>query len=218
MAAPPKAHAVTLGYLKADTKALDENRVQDPFTFRALYLCNTEADLPTATDWPDIENGDWAFARDEGTQWKRAGGSWVQITGGSGAPTDADYLVGTANGTLSAEIVVGTAPGGELGGTWASPTVDATHSGSAHHAQAHAIDGADHTGDIETAQIANDAVTYAKIQNTAAASRLIGRGSAAGAGDVEEITVGAGLTMSGTEISSSASTPSFLTIDRWSVS
>ena len=29
---------------------------------------------------------------------------------------------------------MGTTPGGELGGTWASPTVDATHSGSAHHA------------------------------------------------------------------------------------
>jgi hypothetical protein len=63
----------------------------------------------------------------------------------SGAPADADYLVGTANGTLSAEIAVGTTPGGELGGTWASPTVDATHSGSAHHTQAHVITGADHT-------------------------------------------------------------------------
>ena len=41
-----------------------------------------------------------------------------------GAPADADFLVGTANGGLSAEIVVGTSPGGELGGTWASPTVD----------------------------------------------------------------------------------------------
>lgn len=52
--------------------------------------------------------------------------------GGGGAPTGADYLVGTAQGGLSAEIVVGTSPGGELGGTWASPTVDATHSGSSH--------------------------------------------------------------------------------------
>jgi len=43
---------------------------------------------------------------------------------GGGAPTDADYLVGTANGSLSAEIVVGATPGGELGGTWASPTID----------------------------------------------------------------------------------------------
>jgi hypothetical protein len=52
--------------------------------------------------------------------------------GGGGAPTNVDYLVGTANATLSNEIVVGTTPGGELGGTWASPTVDATHSGSTH--------------------------------------------------------------------------------------
>lgn len=35
-----------------------------------------------------------------------------------------DALVGTATGTLSGEIVVGTSPGGELGGTWASPTID----------------------------------------------------------------------------------------------
>jgi hypothetical protein len=51
-----------------------------------------------------------------------------------GAPTGADYLVGTAQGALSAEIVVGTTPGGELGGTWPSPTVDTTHSGSSHAA------------------------------------------------------------------------------------
>lgn len=43
---------------------------------------------------------------------------------GGGAPTTVDYLVGTADGTLSGEIVVGTSPGGELGGTWASPTLD----------------------------------------------------------------------------------------------
>lgn len=50
----------------------------------------------------------------------------------SGAPTGADYLVGSSQAGLSAEIVVGTAPGGELGGTWASPTVDTVHSGSSH--------------------------------------------------------------------------------------
>jgi hypothetical protein len=59
--------------------------------------------------------------------------AWEDATGGAGgAPTTVDYLVGTAHGDLSAEIVVGTTPGGELGGTWASPTVDATHSGSSH--------------------------------------------------------------------------------------
>jgi len=45
--------------------------------------------------------------------------------GEGGAPTDVNYLVGTADATLTNEIVVGTTPGGELGGTWASPTIDA---------------------------------------------------------------------------------------------
>jgi hypothetical protein len=35
-----------------------------------------------------------------------------------------DFLIGTATTALSGEIVAGTAPGGELGGTWASPTID----------------------------------------------------------------------------------------------
>ena len=58
----------------------------------------------------------------------------LEFIAAGGAPTTADYLVGTAQAGLSAEIVVGATPGGELGGTWASPTVDATHSGSEHHA------------------------------------------------------------------------------------
>lgn len=40
------------------------------------------------------------------------------------AATDIDYLVGTATSGLSAEIAVGTTPGGELGNTWASPSID----------------------------------------------------------------------------------------------
>src|SRR4029079_12408274 len=56
---------------------------------------------------------------------------FAQFTGSGVDLTGIDFLVGTASGLLSAEIAVGTTPGGELGGTWASPTVDATHSGSA---------------------------------------------------------------------------------------
>lgn len=50
--------------------------------------------------------------------------------------------------------------------------------------------------------IANDAVTYAKMQNVSAASKLLGRGDS-GAGDVQEITLGTGLTMTGTTLSAS---------------
>jgi hypothetical protein len=69
----------------------------------------------------------------------------IAATGAAGAPSTVDYLVGTADGGLSNEIVVGTTPGGELGGTWASPTVDATHSGSTHTAatDTHIADTAD---------------------------------------------------------------------------
>jgi hypothetical protein len=59
-------------------------------------------------------------------------GTKTQVSIPAEAPVGADYLVGTANAGLSAEIVVGTTPGGELGGTWAAPTVDALHSGSNH--------------------------------------------------------------------------------------
>jgi hypothetical protein len=48
--------------------------------------------------------------------------------------------------------------------------------------------------------IDNDAVTYGKIQNVSATSRLLGRASS-GAGDVEEITIGSGLTLTGTTLS-----------------
>jgi hypothetical protein len=49
-------------------------------------------------------------------------------------------------------------------------------------------------------------VTYAKMQDVTAASRLLGRGSAAGAGDPQEMTVGASLAISGTALQRAALT------------
>src|ERR1051325_5371752 len=49
--------------------------------------------------------------------------------------------------------------------------------------------------------LANDAVTYAKMHNVSAASKLLGRRCASGSGDVQEMSLGAGLSMSGTTLS-----------------
>ncbi len=68
------------------------------------------------------------------------------------------------------------------------------------------ITNGDLSGDATTSgtlavTIANNAVTYPKMQDVSAASRLLGRGSASGSGDVEEITPGTGLLMTGTTLS-----------------
>lgn len=62
------------------------------------------------------------------------------------------------------------------------------------------------SGDVTTSggfatTIANQAVTYAKIQNVSATNRILGR-STAGAGIIEEITVGSGLSLSGGTLTS----------------
>lgn len=63
------------------------------------------------------------------------------------------------------------------------------------------------TGDVTSSAgtvattIAPDVVTYGKLQNVSAASRLLCRGSAGGAGDPEECSIGAGLALTGTVLS-----------------
>ena len=60
-----------------------------------------------------------------------------RISGG-GAPADIAYLLAAAaaDARLPNSVAGGAAPLSELGGTWGAPTVDGTHSGSAHHSNA----------------------------------------------------------------------------------
>jgi hypothetical protein len=117
-------------------------------------------------------------------------------TGGSGAPTTVDYLVGTASGALSAEIVVGTTPGGELAGsgsTWASPVVTTSHSGSTHAATQAAAEAtaasalSSHVADTTSAHSATgvditDAGSYYTSTTVEGALQEIGAGGIGGGG------------------------------------
>lgn len=85
---------------------------------------------------------------------------------GGGAPTDATYITQTANGSLSAEQALASLASGVLKNTTGTGVLSVST--------------------VATAEIADDAVTYAKIQNVTATDKVLGR-STAGAGDVEEI-------------------------------
>jgi hypothetical protein len=110
----------------------------------------------------------------------------------TGAPADVDYLVKTASGNLSAERVVTNTT---------SITWDFATASQAKAKRAALTGDVTASSDSNATTIANDAVTYAKMQNVSAASKLLGRGSAAGSGDPQEITIGTALSMSGTTLS-----------------
>jgi hypothetical protein len=122
--------------------------------------------------------------------------SAVGELGNDPAPIDAEYIVGAANGTLTAERVATNST---------SVTWNLGVSGQA------ALERAALTGDVTassnsnattiannaviTAKIINDAVTFAKMQDIATDS-LIGRDTA-GTGDPENITLNTTLSMTG---------------------
>lgn len=102
----------------------------------------------------------------------------VPSTGGSGggAPTNAEYIVGASDATLTNERLVTDT---------ATVAWDLTVGGQA------------------KANVPDDSITYAKIQNVSGASLLLGRGAGGGAGDTQEITLGTNLSMSGTTLNAS---------------
>jgi hypothetical protein len=66
------------------------------------------------------------------------------------------------------------------------------------------------SGSGATWTIDNGVVTYAKLQDVSATNRLLGRATA-GAGDAEEITIGSGLSVSGTTLSVSGAPVAIIT-------
>ncbi len=121
--------------------------------------------------------------------------------GGGGAPTGASYVTLGLDGTLSAERVLTAGTGISVtdGGANGNVTIAATSGGSGINQLTGDVTAGPGVGS-QAATIPNDTVTYGKIQNVSAASRLLGRGSAGGSGDVEELTISTGLTLTGTTL------------------
>lgn len=136
--------------------------------------------------------------------------SWVAQSGGGGGGTVTSVSVVTANGVSGSVANPTTTPAITLtlgnitptsvaaSGTVTGSNLSGTNTGDQTITLTGNVTGSG-TGSFATT-IANDAVTYAKIQNVTDA-RLLGR-SAGSSGDVQEITVGTGLSLSGGALTS----------------
>jgi hypothetical protein len=122
-----------------------------------------------------------ALKDDTGTVTPVSGGGTV--THSAGALTASAVIVGNGGGDLKALASLGTTTQVLHGNAAGLPTYAAV-----------AL-GADVSGDLP----------FANFVQATAASKLVGRGSASGAGDFEEVSLGSGLTMTGTTLSASGS-------------
>jgi len=147
-----KASKTNILKLGSETQAWDSFLDQiaaltDPNADKILYWNNTTNQF----EWLTVGSG-----------LSISGGSITASGGGGGAPTTAQYLTLATDATLTAERVLA------FNGSRFSVTDG----------------GAGGNYDVD---IANDGITYAKIQNVSATDKLLGR-ITAGAGDIEEIT------------------------------
>lgn len=98
-----------------------------------------------------------------------------------------EYITATTSANLDNERVATTTT---------SITIDISTPGQALFKRAALTGDVTASADSNSTAIANDAVTYAKMQNVSTTDRLLGR-DASGAGDVEELTVGGGVEFTG---------------------
>lgn len=133
------------------------------------------------------------------TDWNTFNGKQDALSQGTGISLASNTVTNTAP-DLTVALTQGTGIG--ITGTYPNFTISNTSPSSGGTITALTGDvTASGTGSV-AATISNDAVTYVKIQNVSTNNRLLGRATA-GAGDVEEITIGTGLSITGTTLNAS---------------
>jgi hypothetical protein len=135
----------------------------------------------------------------DSTDWSTFNSKQDTLNAGTGISIIADTVNNTAP-DLTVALTAGTGIG--VTGTYPNFTISNTSPSSGGTITALTNDVTASGSGSVVATIANDVVTYAKMQNVSTNNRLLGRATS-GAGDVEEITLGTGLSFSGTTLNAS---------------
>lgn len=137
--------------------------------------------------------------------------------GGGGAPDNAQYWVGAADATLSAEKNLGALGTGLVINTAGVPSIKSANTCTNQFPRSDNASGAWTCATVSlTADVTGD-LPFSNIAQASAASKLLGRGDS-GAGDFQEISLGSGLSMSGTTLSASGGSGSIVRVQTSGVS